>query len=120
MVGEHVAVTGASGYLGQHLVRRLADEGWRVSAVMRRPPSSPVPVSVEVILADVTDHAALDPYLRGVDAVVHLACLPMNPSRTNPRQAFEINALGTFNVLEACRQNAVGRIVVSSTAYVYG
>ncbi len=119
MVAEHVAVTGGSGYVGQHLVRRLIAEGWRVSALMRRPPASAVP-AVDVVLADVTEYATLEPHFRGVDAVIHLACLPINPSGADPRQAFQTNALGSFNVLEACHRHGVGRAVVASTAYVYG
>lgn len=115
-----VVVTGASGYIGQHLVRRLAEDGWKVTALLRRPPSGPVPPSVTVALGDVTDYPTLPPRFVGADAVVHLACLPIQPSSTDPRHAFAVNALGSFNVVEACRENDVGRVVVTSTAYVYG
>ena len=120
MVTRDVVVTGASGYIGQHLVRHLAGDGWRVSAMMRRPPSHPVPPSVNVVLADITDYTTLHPHFAGAEAIVHLACLPIHPSSMDPREAFAVNALGCFNVLEACRRHNVARVVATSTAYVYG
>ena len=128
---HRIVVTGASGYLGQHLVPRLAADGWVVTALTRHPDGSPFaprlgrfgpaqPVPVTPVRGDVTDYGSLTPHLQGVHAVVHLACLPLGASGRDPRGAFATNTLGTFNVLEACRENGVRRVVVTSSAYVYG
>ncbi len=72
-----VAVTGASGFIGQALVERLLAEGWRVRLLARRLPSfrpgSAGPV--EIVPGDLADPGALRRLVDGVDAVVHLAGL---------------------------------------------
>ena len=115
-----VVVTGASGYIGRHLVPRLATDGWAVTALTRSPIRNLFAAPAKLALGDVTDYSSVTPHLQGVHAVVHLACLPLQASGRDARGSFTTNTLGTFNVLEACRQNGVRRIVVASTAYVYG
>lgn len=119
-MADRVVVTGASGYIGGHLVSRLARDGWDITALNRRRSSHPLPSSVTDVVADVTEYPTLARHVAGADAVAHLACLPLAGSRADPSQAFRTNALGSFNVLEACRAHGVPRIVIASTAYVYG
>jgi nucleoside-diphosphate-sugar epimerase len=71
------AVTGATGFLGQHLVRALAEEGWRVRILARRPPLSPfwAGLEPEVTPGDLGDEAALQRLCEGADVVVHNAGL---------------------------------------------
>lgn len=72
-----VAVTGATGFLGQHIVRALADDGWRVRILVRRDPISPFwrGVAPEVILGDLKDAAALWRLCAGAEVLVHNAGL---------------------------------------------
>ena len=74
------------------------------------------------IEADVRDNTSLVEAVKGVDTVFHLAGqVAVTTSVVNPREDFEVNALGTFNVLEAVRQEAPNALVVfSSTNKVYG
>ena len=58
--------------------------------------------------------------MKGVDAVIHLAAMWLLHCKDFPRTAFEVNIKGTFNVLEACVNNNVQRLVYSSSASVYG
>ena len=58
--------------------------------------------------------------MKGVDGVIHLAAMWLLHCKDYPRTAFEVNIAGTFNVLEACVQNGVERLVYSSSASVYG
>ncbi|MET0272971.1 MAG: NAD-dependent epimerase/dehydratase family protein [Phenylobacterium sp.] len=71
------AVTGATGFLGQHLVRALADDGWRVRILARRDPISPfwAGITPEVTPGDLGDARALARLCEGADLVVHAAGL---------------------------------------------
>lgn len=72
-----VAVTGASGFVGPHLVSALARRGWKVRLLLRR--WSPLPslagVEAEIVWGDLSDEGALCRLVDGVDAVVHAAGL---------------------------------------------
>jgi UDP-glucose 4-epimerase len=62
----------------------------------------------------------LDVAMKGIDGVFHFAALWLLHCYDFPRSAFEVNIGGTFNVLEACINNGVKRLVYSSSASVYG
>ena len=126
----HVLVTGAGGFIGSHLVEALASHGHRVRALVRyngrgdkghiRPGSGKSP-SVDVIAGDVTDASQVRRMLEGCDAVCHLAALIGIPySYSAPRAYVQTNIMGTLNILEACRDLGVGRVVTTSTSEVYG
>jgi nucleoside-diphosphate-sugar epimerase len=76
-VAKQVAVTGATGFVGPHLVRALARHGWKVRVLVRR--WTPLPdlagVEAELVLGDLADEAALSALVAGADAVVHAAGL---------------------------------------------
>jgi nucleoside-diphosphate-sugar epimerase len=69
------AVTGATGFLGQHVVRALADDGWRLRILARREPSSPfwAGLSPEVVAGDLANTTALERLCQSADVVVHVA-----------------------------------------------
>jgi UDP-glucose 4-epimerase len=69
---------------------------------------------------DVRDIDTLNDAMTGCDAVVHLAAMWLLHCKDFPRTAFHVNIEGTFNVLEACVQNNIKRLVYSSSASVYG
>jgi nucleoside-diphosphate-sugar epimerase len=71
------AVTGATGFVGPHLIAALARRGWRVRLLMRRwtPLPSLAGIDAEIVWGDLADEAALARLTRGVDAVVHAAGL---------------------------------------------
>ncbi len=72
-----VAVTGASGFVGPHLVAALARRGWKVRLLLRRwtPLPSLAGVAADVVWGDLDDQAALVALTRGADAIVHAAGL---------------------------------------------
>ena len=112
-----VAVTGASGYIGTRLVRRMLEtrDIERVTGV------DVLPATIEHerythIQQDMTE--SLDDAFAGVEAVVHLAfVLRQLRKRAEGRR---INVGGAGNVLRACANAGVGRIVLMSSATVYG
>ena len=91
-----VAITGASGGLGRYVVQEMLAAGHQVYALDRTLPATDVPSR----LIDIRDLGQVCGALRDCDAVLHLAAIP-SPVGHPPEEVFAINALGTFNVLEA-------------------
>lgn len=69
---------------------------------------------------DIRDTDLLNDAMRGVDYVFHLAAMWLLHCKDFPRTAFHVNIEGTFNVLEACVNNKVKKLIYSSSASVYG
>ncbi len=117
-----ILVTGAFGYLGLALVRRLAAE--HAVVAFGHPPRqaaarAAVPAAVEIVEGDVLDAPAL---VRGpLDAVLHLAG-GGGPAKCNadPTAAVRTNVLGTARVVQAARSAGARRLLLASTIQVYG
>jgi nucleoside-diphosphate-sugar epimerase len=101
-VARTVAITGATGFIGGHLVQRLVDAGYRVRVLTRRLPVHPIygDRPIEAVIGGLGDADSLRALLRGADAVVHAAGLVKAPSRA---AFFAVNAAGTRAVVEAAR-----------------
>lgn len=110
-----VLVTGASGFIGRYLVKKLAERGYEVFALARR--NFKIEFA-EVIRGDITDIESLLPAVSKVDAVFHNAGYA--DDRGKKRDFYRVNVNGTKNVAEACRMKGVQRIVYTSSAGVYG
>ncbi|MGZ4905776.1 MAG: NAD-dependent epimerase/dehydratase family protein [Halobacteriota archaeon] len=113
-------VTGATGFLGSHLVDRLTARGVAVTALVRN--RSDVTVSsgapVTAVRGDLTRPFAV----ADATTVFHLAAIShVGHALEDPRRTFETNTAGTVNVLEAVRRSpSVEKFVYVSTAHVYG
>ncbi len=105
-----VAVTGASGFIGSHLVAALAAAGEHVIALSRRRPAVAVEWhAVDVCSAEARRHVA------SADAIVHLAALSdASLSRSEPLLYGRVNVAGTANLLEAARQSGAFFVLASS------
>lgn len=114
-----VLVTGASGYLGQHLVQALCAAGLEVRGLARRARPASLP-AVEWRQGDICAPGDVSDAVRGCAAIVHLACRPLPASFADPASDFAVNAGGTLNVLQAARQTGARHVVYASTAQVYG
>ncbi len=130
-MSELVAVTGAEGFIGSHLVEELVAQGYRVRAMVLYNSfgswgwlerlDEDVMANVEVQLGDVRDPGSVMNLMRDVDVVYHLAALIAIPfSYIAPRTYVETNVGGTLNVLEAARTLGTRRVVQTSTSEVYG
>ena len=107
-----VLVTGASGFIGSHLVRRCLRDGYRVKALVRKGNACIEPLrasGVEVVMGDVRDAGAVDLAVSGCDLVLHAAALT---SDWGPMQDFiDINVGGTRNICESSLRHGVARLV---------
>lgn len=123
---RQVLVTGAGGFLGRGLVRRLAARGDAVCAVVRpgaAPPAVGLPAGVRVCAADVRDAAALRRAVEASrpDGVFHLAAQSFpTASWQDPAGTYAVNVLGTLNLFEALRQVApAARVLVAGSSAEY-
>jgi nucleoside-diphosphate-sugar epimerase len=116
---KKVLVTGATGFLGGHLVQRLSDEGADVYALARRPERDQVIrdlPNVSVVMGDITNPAQMQDMMQGMDYVFHVAAALGG----NLQYQQMINVDGTANVAYGAVENHVKRLIhVSSIAY-YG
>ncbi|MEV4924288.1 SDR family NAD(P)-dependent oxidoreductase [Streptomyces roseoverticillatus] len=126
-----VAVTGAEGFIGSHLVEALVAAGHRVRAMVQYNSFSSygwletvpdeVMDNVDVVLGDVRDPGSVQGLVTGTEAVYHLAALIAIPySYRAPHSYVETNVTGTLNVLEAVRHLGIPRLVHTSTSETYG
>jgi 2-alkyl-3-oxoalkanoate reductase len=102
---KRVAVTGATGFVGRHLVAELANAGWNVRLLMRRDPVVPEWRGIEpqIIAGDLRDPAALDALVDGVDQVVHVAGLIKAARR---EVFFSVNVAGAAELAQAMTRRA--------------
>jgi dihydroflavonol-4-reductase len=111
-------VTGASGFVGWHVARHLAERGHRVRALVRS--SSRIPeLDVEVVRGDLRDAASLERAVAGCGLVFHVAADYRLWSR-NPSELYQSNVDGTRNMLKAARSAGVERLVYTSTVGCIG
>lgn len=126
-----VAVTGAEGFIGSHLVERLVTDGARVRAMVQYNSfnsrgwldslSGEAMDAVEVVPGDVRDADSVLSFTADAEVVYHLAALIAIPySYRAPRSYLATNVGGTLNVLEAARAHRTPRVVHTSTSEVYG
>ena len=126
-----VAVTGADGFIGSHLVEHLVARGHHVRAMAQYNSlgtwgwldslGTDVLANVDVVSGDVTDSDTVRDLISGAGTVYHLAALIAIPhSYRAPRSYVNTNVIGTLNVLEAVREQGCDRLVHTSTSETYG
>jgi nucleoside-diphosphate-sugar epimerase len=113
------AMTGATGFVGGALARRLREEGHEVVALVRDPARATAlaDLGVDLLPGDLDDLAALDRLCTGVDGLFHLAGWYKLGTRDGSA-GDRVNVVGTRNVLEAALRNGVRRVVYTSTLAV--
>lgn len=112
-----VGVTGASGFIGSHVVDALVGAGHEVAVIDLRAPHRP---DVEHREASILDSAAMNDAAAGLDALFHLAAVAdVNDVVADPAAAIELNVTGTVRALEAARKNGVKRFLLASTVWFY-
>ena len=108
-------VTGGSGLVGRYVVDELC-QSHSVEIVDLKPPHRN---DVHYYAADILDLSALKHIVHGYDAVIHLAGIP-HPLNDPPERVFRVNTLGTFNVLEACSNSGISKLIFMSSESTLG
>ncbi len=117
-------ITGGGGFIGSHLVNALTTRGDFVRVLDNFSGGRRVNlknVDAEIIEGDIRDSRLLSQAMHNIDIVFHTAALVSVPeSLQNPTLYFDVNITGTEHVLEAARQHDIQRVILSSSAAVYG
>ncbi|HYL74301.1 MAG TPA: hopanoid-associated sugar epimerase [Bryobacteraceae bacterium] len=111
-------VTGATGFIGWHVARRLLARGDSVRALVR-PGSKVRELEVEVVTGDLRDTESLDRAVAGCGVIFHVAA-DYRLWAKDPSELYRSNVEGTRNMLEAARKAAVDRVVYTSTVGCIG
>jgi len=128
--GKRFVLIGGAGLIGSHTADLLLQEDVREIVIYdnfvrgRRENLEgalrDARVQIYDVGGDICQSDILNAALNGADGVFHFAALWLLQCHDFPRSAFDVNIRGTFNVLEACVQQSVGRLIYSSSASVYG
>lgn len=127
VTGQRVVVIGGAGFIGSHIVDRLVAERARVVVFdnfvrgrRKNLDEALANAEVEIVEGDIRDRPALRAALDGASLVFHEAALWLLECESEPRTALDVNVTGTFNVLEACVDAGVRKLVFASSSSVYG
>jgi UDP-glucose 4-epimerase len=126
--GARVVVTGGAGNVGSHIVDAAIAAGAReviaLDALVRGVPENLADAlgsgAAHLVELDIRDREAVIAAIRGADVVFHQAALRWTRCQEAPRECQEVMVDGTFNVLDACAQAKVKKVVIASSAVVYG
>ena len=125
---QKVLVTGADGFIGSHLTEMLLEKGYSVRALsyynsfndwgwlnnLKHP-------NLEIVTGDIRDPFLCDHITKDIDIIFHLAALIAIPySYIAPGSYVDTNIKGTLNICQAAKNNAVKKILITSTSEVYG
>ena len=124
-----VFITGATGFIGSHLVEKCVENGYEVIAFDRYNSNnnwgwleeSKYKNDIKIILGDIRDYDSVSKSMYGCNAVFHLAALIGIPySYTSPLAYIRTNVEGTYNVLEAAKNFNIEQVLITSTSETYG
>jgi len=116
-------VTGGAGFIGSHLVDSLINDGHEVVVIdnLATGKKEYINHQAEFHQLDIRDHQEIEPLFKNIDGVFHLAALArIQPSFHNPDLYFQVNVVGTRNILLASKKHGVKRIVYSASSSAYG
>ncbi len=117
MSNELIAITGGSGFVGSHVVDALLAAGYDIRVI---DPKQPSQKNVEWADVDMLDQDSVTDALKNAHAVFHLAAMAdVNDIVADPAESVALNTLGVARVLEGARRADAGRVIVSSTVWVY-
>jgi NAD dependent epimerase/dehydratase len=128
---QRILITGAAGFIGSHLTELSVREGFTVRAFVHYNSNGRwenleflpdnIQKEVEIVPGDIADGRSVAQAIAGCDWVFHLAALIGIPySYVAPTSYVQTNVVGTLNVLDACRDHNVERLIHTSTSETYG
>ena len=115
-----IVVFGASGFVGQNVLRGLSELGCKIIGTDISDTNIEVIDNVEFVSNDMLDAQHVDEMIEGADIVIHLATSNLRTSLKNPKRNIKINIGGMMNILESCRKFNVKKVIYSSASSIYG
>ncbi|MHC1551581.1 NAD-dependent epimerase/dehydratase family protein [Phyllobacterium sp. K27] len=130
-MNQRIVFTGGTGKAGKHVIKYLTDNGYDVLNIDLTPLDQP---GVNTLIADITDsgqmfnalssHFGFNGYETGsgpapIDAVVHFAAVPRVLIKPD-NETFQINTIGTYNVIEAAVKLGIKKVIIASSETTYG
>lgn len=116
-----IFITGGNGFVGQHLISRLIKDGHELNILVRSKNTHNIPANknLNFFEGDILDYDSLKKAINGCQQVYHLAACTAIWVK-DPKQYYRVNVIGTNNVLDAAIETNVDKVVVTSTAGVFG
>ena len=116
-----IFITGGTGYIGAHLLKRLADSGEKIHVLVRseKKATNIKHPSVAIFEGDIMNKDSIRDAMQGCNKVYHLAAFAKVWAK-DPKIYFDINVTATVNILEVAQELEVSKVIVTSTAGVYG
>ena len=122
-----IIITGGAGFIGKHLVNYLLHKGNVITIFDNFSNSEEnsmgyfIKNGVKVINGDIRKFEEILKETENQDILIHLAAkISVSESILNPSETFEVNVDGTKNVLEACKRSNIKKVIIASSAAVYG
>ncbi len=120
-----ILVTGGAGYIGSHTVKLLLERGFEVVIVdnLSRGHIEAVPKGIPFEKADLMDYQTLNSSIKKypIDSVIHFAAFTyVGESVEDPGMYYRNNVVGSFNLINAVKENNIKKFVFSSTCSIYG
>jgi len=131
IASKEVLLTGATGFLGGHLLLHLVHEGYHVKVLCRRAtfdipsyqyldiPNEKLKNNIQVCTGDLLHFDSLKKAVQGVDVVIHLAA-EMDFFPKDPSKVYQVNVEGTRNLLNACIESKIKKFIYSSSTEAIG
>jgi CDP-glucose 4,6-dehydratase len=117
MKKERILITGATGFVGRHLMKRLQDEGYTVIGTSRKDESE------FIKKLDIEDFNAVKMFVskKKITQIIHLAgAAIVEEGQKNPMGTFKTNLISTLHILETARLYELHKVIIASTSHVYG
>lgn len=116
---KKVVITGGSGFIGTHLIKRLfKDDAYDITVIDTQVPKVD---GVSFVQSDFCDFKKIEPYLIGVDCLIHLAAvLGVDNCNNNPDKVQKTNYCDTKEFIDLCVAKKVKRFIFSSSSEIYG
>lgn len=126
-------ITGGAGFIGSHLIRHLLGRGYEIVCIDNFDPTYDINTkkgniapflennNFKLVQGDIRDRELLNDIMTDIDYIFHEAALvSVTESMKNPVKTIEINTIGTFNILDAALSGNVNKVILASSAAVYG
>ncbi len=128
MAKKTILITGGAGFIGSYIAERYVTEGYLVRVLDDFSTGNVNNIralfnfkNFKLIRGDVRDKGTIQRATAGVDTILHLAAqIHVDKSIINPKYTFEVNTLGTLNILDAALESEIELVVYTSTSEVYG